>query len=116
MSAKARTSPTSRTSSAGSKPSVPVPPWNARTKRRRLTSRQMRNLRPLAARLAGDWRARQLGATGFHDERMLERIPRPFDVGDGCLLVRVAHVVADEMARDAELNVAVDELVVLHVK
>src|SRR6516165_12071651 len=41
----------------------------------------MRNLRPLAARLAGDRRARQLGAAGFHHERVLERIPRSLDVG-----------------------------------
>src|SRR5262249_39661320 len=44
-------------------------------------SRQMRDLRPFAARLAGDRRARQLGAARFHHERVLERIPRPFDVG-----------------------------------
>src|SRR5262249_29038593 len=59
------------------------------------TSRQMRNLRPLAARLAGNRRPRQLGAAGLHHERVLERIPRPFDVGRRRLLAVVAHVIAD---------------------
>src|SRR5262249_53744960 len=74
-------------------------------------SREMRNLRPLAARLAGDRWSRQLRLARFHDEGVLERIPRPLD-----LLVLVAHVVADEMAGDAELHVAVDEFVVLDVE
>src|SRR5262245_34711885 len=76
------------------------------------TSLQVRNLRPLAARLAGDRRPRQLGAAGFHHERVLERIPRSFDVGRRRLLAVVAHVIAHEMARDAELHVGFDELVV----
>src|SRR5262249_21997516 len=80
------------------------------------SSRQMRNLRPLAARLAGDRRARQLGAAGFHHERVRERIPRPFDVARWRLLAVVAHVIADEMARDAELHVGLDELVVRDVE
>jgi hypothetical protein len=58
-------------------------------------SRQVRNLRPFAARLAGDRRPRQLGAAGFHHERVRERIPRSFDVGRRRFLVVVAHVIAD---------------------
>jgi hypothetical protein len=76
----------------------------------------MRNLRPLAAGLAGDRRPRQFGAARFHDEAVLERIPCALDVGRRRFLVLVADVVADEMARDAELHVGVDELVVRDVE
>src|SRR4029077_15550222 len=83
---------------------------------RLLISRQMRDLRPLAACLAGDRRPRQLGAAGFHDEAVLERIPRALDVGRGRLLVFVADVIADEMAGDAELHVGLDEFVVRDIE
>src|SRR5215467_16234346 len=67
---------------------------------------------PFAARFAGDRRPRQLGAAYLHDERVLERIPRSLGIGCRRFLVVVAHVIADEVARDAELHVGVDELVV----
>ena len=51
----------------------------------------------------------------FHHEGVVERIPRAVHVGRGRRLVLVPHIVADQMAGDAELHVGVDELVVLHI-
>src|SRR5262249_57955228 len=78
-------------------------------------SREVRDLRPLAARLAADRRARQLARALLHDEGVRERVPPPDDVGGGRLVVIVAHVVADEMAGDAEMDVAGEEQGVLTV-
>ncbi len=75
----------------------------------------MRDLRPLALRLATDRRSRQLGAAGFHNESVREQVPRSLHVWRGRRLVLVPDVVADEMAGDAELHVGLQELVVLHV-
>src|SRR5438445_497580 len=61
----------------------------------------MRNLRPLAARLAGDRGSRQFRLAPLHDEDVLERIPQPFDVGRRRLLVLVPHIVAEDVARGA---------------
>src|SRR5882724_7827545 len=83
--------------------------------RKPLTLRQMRNLRPLALRLAGDWRPRQLGRARLHHKIVVERVPRPLHVGRRRLLILVPHIVADETAGDAELHVGLQELVVLHV-
>src|SRR5436309_7958914 len=73
---------------------------------------EMRNLRPLATRLAADRRAWKLRLARLHDEVVPQRVPRAFHVTRRRLLVVVQHVVADEMTRDAELHIAVDELVV----
>src|SRR4051794_1862438 len=78
----------------------------------RLRLGEMWNLRTLAARLAADRRARKFGITPIHHEVMLERVPGTFYVARRRLLVFVQHIVADQMARDAELHITVDELVV----
>src|SRR5260370_15604400 len=67
-------------------------------------SRQMRDLRALAAGLAGDRRPRQKGAARLHHERTVERVPWARDIGRRRALVLVPDVIADEMAGDAELN------------
>src|SRR5262249_32834951 len=79
-------------------------------------SRKMRNLRSLAARLAGDRRSRQLRLARFPDERVVERIPRPLDVGGGGPLGLLGHANAREKARDARMDGGLDELVVLDVE
>src|SRR5262245_38426112 len=66
--------------------------------------RQMRNIRPLALRLAGDRWARQLGCARLHHEGVVERVPRTIHVGRGRLLGLVPHVVADEAPGNAELQ------------
>src|SRR5579862_1114628 len=72
---------------------------------------EMRNLRPLALRLAGDRRPRQARLAVFHDEGVLERIPRRFDVGRAGARLVVAHIIADEVAGDAELGIGFEVLV-----
>src|SRR5580704_12293496 len=72
---------------------------------------EMRNLRPLALRLAGDRRPRQARLAVFHDEGVFERIPRRFDVGRAGARLVVAHIVADEVAGDAELRIGFEVLV-----
>ena len=72
----------------------------------------MGDFRALAAGFAGDRRLGQLGAAGFHDERVVERVPRAVHVRGGGGLVVVAQVVADEVAGDAELHVGLDVRIV----
>src|SRR3954469_2532921 len=81
----------------------------------RLRLGEMWNLRPLAACLAADRRARKLGVTRINREVMLERVPGTFYVACRRLLVFVQHIVADQMARDAELHITIDELVVCDI-
>src|SRR5215813_9489542 len=76
---------------------------------------QKGNLRPFAARLAADRRLWQARRAALHDERMGERVPRAADVGRRRRLVVVAHVVADEVAGDAELDVALEIGIVVDV-
>ena len=59
---------------------------------------EMRNLGPLAFGLSADRRFGQAGLAAFHDEGMLERIPRRLDVGGSRTRRVVAHEIADEMA------------------
>src|SRR3954470_2111051 len=75
----------------------------------------MRNLRAFAAGFAGDRRLRQPRWARLHHERMVERVPGAGDIRRGRLLALMAHIIADEMPRDAELYVGLEELVILHV-
>src|SRR5689334_13862898 len=77
---------------------------------------EMRNLGPLTCGLARDWRLGQAGVAIFHDKRMFERIPRRLDVGSPRARLVMPDVIADQMARNAELHVAVDVLVIWHVE
>src|SRR5215510_8403719 len=73
------------------------------------------NLRPFATRLAADRRLRKARRAAFHHESVLERIPRAADVGGRRRLVVVAHVVADEVAGDAELHIGLEIGIVIDV-
>src|SRR5215467_12848494 len=92
--------------------------WLASTMPHRPAGRsryQNGNLRPFAARLAADRRARQARRAALHDEGMRERVPRAADVGRRRRLVVVAHVIADEVAGNAELNVGLEIGIVVDV-
>src|SRR5581483_386366 len=67
---------------------------------------QVRNLRPLARRLAADRRSRQVRRAGLHDEIVRQRIPwRPSLARRRRFGCAVLDVFADQMTRDAELRV-----------
>src|SRR5580692_3742519 len=93
------------------KPPTPTPPSPQGGGRSISHPFEMRNLRALALRLAGDRRPRQARLAIFHDEGVCERIPRRLDVGRAGARRVVAHIVADEMAGDAELRVGFEILV-----
>src|SRR5580658_9599154 len=77
----------------------------------------MRYLRPLALRLAGNRRPRQVRGAVLHDEGVFERIPGRGDVGRGRALgAVVAYVIANQVAGDAELHIGVDVRVLRIVK
>src|SRR5829696_144145 len=76
---------------------------------------QMRDLRTLATRFAGNRRLWQARRARLHHERMVERIPGPRNIGRRRPFVLMPQIIADEVTRDAKLHVAVEEFVILHV-
>src|SRR6516225_4197480 len=71
--------------------------------------------RPLAARLAGDGRARPFGDAGLDAERVVERIPWAGDIARRRRIVVMADVVPNQGARHAELGVRLQMRVVVGV-
>src|ERR1041385_9368830 len=76
----------------------------------------MRNLRPFPLGLAGNRWLGQASFAAFHNETMLKRVPRGFNVRGARARLVMANVIADEMARDAELHVGLDVLVVGYIE
>src|SRR5581483_4250382 len=72
---------------------------------------EMWNLRPFPLRLAGNRRPRQAGGAGFHDESVLDRIPRRHNVGRPGPRIFMPHEIADEVARHAELRIGFEVFV-----
>src|ERR1700730_15394337 len=66
----------------------------------------------LAVGFTADRRSRQARDASFHDQGVVERVPGRGDIGGSRAPLVMAHVIADEVAGDAELYVVVDMLVV----
>src|ERR1700730_1574643 len=82
---------------------------------RRFGALEYHRLRSLTGRLARDWRSRQLCLARFDDEVVIERVPRPLDIGRRRRPGLMANIIADERMRDPELHVRLEVLVVARV-